>query len=64
MYYVYIIDFRLGGSGGKLAISNLETTNVWTFYKCFRKHLVRHFAKPMLAVVALFLVSIIFKQLM
>ena len=28
MYYVYIIDFRLGGSGGKLAISNLETTNV------------------------------------
>jgi hypothetical protein len=21
-------DFRLGGSGGKLAISNLETTNV------------------------------------
>jgi hypothetical protein len=44
-------DFRLGGSGGKLAISNLESTTLQLFTTVFRKHLARHFAKPMLAVV-------------
>ena len=41
-------DFRLGGSGGKLAIFNLESTTIQLFTTVFRKHLARHFAKPML----------------
>jgi hypothetical protein len=41
-------DFRLGGSGGKLAIFNLESTTLQLSKSVFRKHLARHFAKPMM----------------
>jgi hypothetical protein len=62
--------FRLGGSGGKLAIFILESTTLqllttvlgstWPAIPASGTSL----AKPMLAVVALFLVSCIVKQFM